>query len=281
MYTPIGIHSNTKSLSELFPRYTIVFDRVRRPLSSEENPTLKRIIALSGFLLVCTVLSLGCDPKKPIDPTDPKKECQNHAACWKKACPQTEPNEYEACVEEKLKTQNKAPEYTLCNAKNKCETVAEADLGSGEVEVSFPEDTKEKIAKDQVKWLRMYILPSHDLKGTKLDCAALKALQDKDPKALISKDLGRFYPPPDWTKAVTTEVVRSGDTLPLLFSEHTVPKGSSHILVVQGFCNPDEGRPDMTTQPKWWACAEGTTITASKTNKLKIILPVKNGDRCK
>lgn len=242
---------------------------------------MRRIVLLHTLLAMCLTIGWGCDPKKTVDPPDPRKECTNDTACWKKVCTQTNQDDYDACVKKELDNTNGSPTYHVCGTDNKCSTIADTELGNGKVDVTFPDETKEAIAKDQVKWLRLFIFPGKDHDGNAITCDRIKQMAASNPEELMSTTLGRYYPPPSWEKPITTEVIRTGDSINLLYPDVTVPAGSTHVFVLQGFCNPIEGRPDIKTEHKWLGCQEKVSTKAGKDmTTVNLILPVQNGDRC-
>jgi len=240
-----------------------------------------------GWFAVCLLVGMlmwGCEDTGPNteQPPDSTAGCSTDRDCYKKKCPQAEPKEYEKCVQDLLSSQDSSPGYTICNSGT-CEDIAASTMGDGLVVVTFPEATTEKLAKDAVQWLRLYIFPPKDVDGKDITCERLKTMADGDPASLMSVDLGRYYPAPGSPTPITTDVVRSGDTLdlPYLGTNPTVPAGDGRVVVVQGFCNPTTGRPDVNTKAKWMGCKEGVTTKAGeKSTNIEVELPIQNGDRC-
>jgi len=244
---------------------------------------LRSIRWLSVCVLSC-VLAWGCEDPGPGTEKPPEQsgECSNAGDCYKKKCPQADALGYEKCVLKLLSSGSSSPEYAMCSA-GACKEVASSEMGDGLVEVTYPDSTNIKAAKDSVKWLRLYIFPDTDHAGKAITCERLKGMAESDPASLMSLELGRYFPPPDFDQPVTSQVLRSGDSLDLAYvnTHLVVPAGDNRVFVVQGFCDPATGSPVASTPAKWWACKEGvTTKVGEKSTNVTIELPVQNEDRC-
>ncbi len=224
---------------------------------------------------------LSCSQKENNN-QNPSAECKGEGDCWKKVCPQKEKFEFEECVKNRISTaipptkdKPHIPEYVTCNA-GKCEDIPTDNLASGEVSV-IPTESGTRI-----KWLRLYIFPDRDWDGNPLNCKRLKEEAEKDPKSLMSQTMARYFPPRDYNSPITTPVQTQGDSYPLLFTDNppTVPAGKNRIILVQGFCDPPQGRPEADTPHKWWACKECVEIKPGNKNQINIKLPVKISESC-
>lgn len=226
-------------------------------------------------------MTTGCTGGGGTNPPPTNKECESHNACWKKACTETDADAYQSCVKKQLGGDTgENPEYAVCGTDFKCSTLPTTDLGSGSVNVGFPEETKNKTAKEQLQWLRIFIFPAKDLEGKDITCERLKTMIDAKADALMSPELGRYYPPRTWTKSVTFDVGSVGDNIEVPYNK-TVPQGSDHVFVVMGFCDPPEGRPDDNTKHKWWACSTGIATQSGEENtNVSMTIPVQNSDSC-
>lgn len=216
------------------------------------------------------------------------KECETPRQCWKKVCPQSDQTEYDECVHKRVNTQvqdnhpegkfeNHKPEYLTCNAANKCEDIPTDTLGGGKVLVAIKETEK------KIPWLRLSIFPTVDLDGKAITCERLKKMASEDPASLMSVELRRYWPARDANQPLTTPVARSGTSLPLLFGQLpvTVPAGS-HIVVVQGFCDPKEGgTPGASTPHQWWLCQEDLTFQAGDQNEINVSLDTTQHKSCR
>ncbi len=248
-------------------------------------PRVLREFALLFALTALFILSVNFGCSKGGNKTDGGNngECKGEGDCWRKVCPQKEEFEFEECLKQKLSTaippggdKPHIPEYQVCNA-GKCEQIPAEQLAAGQVNV-IPSDPSVKI-----QWLRLYIFPPKDWNGNPLNCQKLKQVADKDPAKLMSREMGRYYPPRDYTSPITTPVQGQGSSYPLLFlgDPPKVPAGSDRIIVVQGFCDPPSGRPEADTPHKWWACKEGVTLKPGDKNSIDIELKVKVGESCR
>lgn len=215
------------------------------------------------------------------------KECSSPRDCWKKVCPQTDKVDYEECVQKRVHTrlvtgtsEYHKPEYTTCTTNHTCQDVATGTLGAGKVQVA-PEPDEVRI-----KWLRLVIVDGMDMDGKAVTCDQLKTMATQKPEFMMSSDLQRYWPPRDATQPITARVLeQQGSVLPLFFGDKntakSVPAGK-HVVIVQGFCDPQEGgTPSASTPFQWWLCKENTEIKAIDTNEIPLTLDTKQHPTCK
>ncbi len=214
-----------------------------------------------------------------------KKECSNHQDCWNLRCP--DKAKYKECVNNRLApvetvtNTRTAPEYVVCK-ENKCKDIPTSQLGGGQIDVVFPKNIPTFVVQS-VKYLMLYIFDKKDMKGNDVTCQRLKDMLAKDPSSLMKEEMGRYYPPRDDTSPTTVPVARAGSALPLLFSNMypVVPAFPDNVVLVLGFCETNEGRPNASTKPRWIACKENVAFKAgNKANTIEITLPLKSTDSC-
>jgi hypothetical protein len=239
-------------------------------------------------LLLTFFLTPGCTQEQTTP--DSGGECQTHNDCWKKACPQTNKVDYDLCIKEKLNDKD-GPKYQLCTDKNQCTEPTEdtrKTYAGGQVNVQL------KVLPPGLNYsfLSLYIFPSKDLDGKKIDCARLETAT-KEPTAdnnLLDPTLGRYWGERTDTGPFLYPISNGmANLFPLIFSKDNVgvaPAGKGYVVVVQAFCNSDE-RPNKTTKPRHSACIDGVELKSGfevkpgeYVNNVNIELPIKPGESC-